>query len=203
MEEIWKEIPDYPDYKVSNFGNIMSKKYGDYRLLTPTPNSDGYLRVGLCKNNKHSTKRVHRLMAIAFIPNPENLSTVDHIDQNKTNNDLSNLRWATNYTQSMNKSNTRTDILETDPKERHNKLQSGYIQKIIDEKRFYCETCNISCQCKSVLENHYKTEIHNRILNFKPTTKHFCRECGVNCPSKSALERHMIGPKHKKRMENK
>ena len=203
MEEIWKVVDDCPDYKISNMCNVMSCKYNKKKLLSPTSDKNGYLRVGLRQNNKRMNFSVHRLMAIAFIPNPDNLPTVDHIDQNKTNNDLSNLRWATNYTQSMNKSNTRTDILETDPIERDRIITKEAQQRARDSKQFYCETCNVVCQCKSELEKHNKTEIHNRILNFKPTTKHFCRPCGSSLSCKSALKKHLNGSSHKKRMENK
>ena len=200
MEEIWKEIPDYPDYKISNIGNVMSKKYGDYRLLSPTQNKYGYLRVGLHQNNKTKQFSVHRLVAIAFIPNPENLSTVDHVDRNKTNNDLSNLRWASYKTQNDNRSNSRTDILETDPIERQKISSKDSQQRIIDSKRFYCETCNLACYSNYTLEKHNKSKSHLRILNFKPTTAHFCRECGVNCPSKHGLKRHIGGSTHKRIM---
>ena len=203
MEEIWKVVDDCPDYKISNMCNVMSCKYNKEKLLTPTPDKNGYMRLSLYQNNKRMNCSVHRLMAIAFIPNPENLPQIDHIDQNKTNNDLSNLRWATNYTQSMNKSNTRTDILETDPIERDRIITKESAQRAIDEKRFYCKTCNLAFQTNYSLEEHYKTEIHNRILNFKPTTKHFCRECGSSLSCKSALKKHLNGQKHKKRMENK
>ena len=60
----------------------------------------------------------------------------------------------------MNKSNTRTDILETDPKERSKICRKQSKQRIIDSKKYYCEMCNISCHCESVLENHYKTKKH-------------------------------------------
>ena len=201
--EIWKEIPDYPDYKVSNFGNIMSKKFGDWKKINPSPDTRGYNCVSLTKNKKKSTILVHRLLAIAFIPNPDNLPTVDHIDQNRSNNDLSNLRWASRYTQNMNTCRTRTDILETDPIERNKIILKESRQRAIDSKKYYCEMCNKAYDGNYSLQTHYKSKSHLKIINFKPTTKYFCSVCGRNCPSKSALERHMIGPKHKKRMENK
>ena len=203
MEEIWKVVDDYPDYKISNMGNIKSCKYNKEKLLSPTQNKYGYFRIGLHKNNKTKQFSVHRLVAIAFIPNPENLSTVDHVDRNKTNNDLSNLRWASYKTQNDNRSNTRTDILETDPIERNKIILKESRQRAIDSKKYYCEMCNKAYDGNYSLQTHYKSKSHLKIINFKPTTKYFCSVCGRNCPSKSALERHMIGPKHKKRMENK
>ena len=203
MEEVWKEIPDYPDYKVSNFGNIMSCKYNKEKLLKPYSNKKNYLCVSLRKNNKQSNIKVHRLIAIAFIPNPDNLPTVDHIDQNRKNNNLTNLRWATQYTQSMNRTNTRTDIDETDPKKRALIRSNESHQRSVDEKRFYCNTCNKAFHNNFTLQEHYTSPIHLRIINFKPTTKHFCRECGVSCRDKHGLTRHLNTPSHKKRMENK
>ena len=203
MEEIWKVVDDYPDYKISNMGNIKSCKYNKEKLLSPTQNKYGYFRIGLHKNNKTKQFSVHRLVAIAFIPNPENLSTVDHVDRNKTNNDLSNLRWASYKTQNDNRSNTRTDILETDPIERQRISSKESAQIRIDEKRFYCNTCNLAFHTNYSLERHYNSTSHLRILNFKPTTKHFCRPCGVSFKYNSELERHLNTPTHKKRMENK
>tara|TARA_R110002124_G_scaffold269297_1_gene437175 strand:+ start:103 stop:720 length:618 start_codon:yes stop_codon:yes gene_type:complete len=205
MEEIWKEIPDYRDYKVSNFGRVMSfNKNPDGNILKINPNQTGYLRISIYnKNNKRVTRFIHRLVALAFIPNPDNLPTVDHIDINKTNNNLSNLRWATRHDQNMNTCRTRHDILETDPIERDRICTKESKQRAIDEKRFYCEICNKAFHGNYKLQEHLGSPIHNRILNFKPTTKHFCIECGVNYPCKSALTTHMNTPSHKKRMENK
>ena len=171
MDEIWKEIPDYPDYKISNMCNVMSfMKYRDGKLL---------------------------------IPNPDNLPTVDHIDQNNQNNDLSNLRWASYKTQNMNKSNTRTDILETDPKERNRIILKESRQRTIASKKFSCEICNKAYDGNYSLQTHYKSKSHLKIINFKPTTKYFCSVCGVNCRDKHGFKSHMIGPKHKRIMENK
>lgn len=203
MEEIWKVVDDYPDYKISNMGNIKSCKYNKEKLLSPTQNKYGYLRVGLHQNNKTKQFSVHRLVAIAFIPNPENLSTVDHIDQNKTNNYLSNLRWASYKTQNDNRSNTRTDILETDPIERQRISSKESAQIRIDEKRFYCNTCNLAFHNQHGLERHLNSTSHLRILNFKPTTAHFCRPCGVSCKDKYVLESHNKSKRHKRIMENK
>ena len=96
----WKQIDEY-DYFVSNTGLVRNKKGV---ILKPTKNIKGYLRVGLYRNKKATKMRVHRLVALAFIPNLENKPQIDHIDSNPSNNDLSNLRWAT---PSENTSNCR------------------------------------------------------------------------------------------------
>jgi hypothetical protein len=94
-EEIWKTIEDYPNYDVSNFGNIRNNKTS--KLLKLQKNYSGYLKITLVSSNKKGSKNciVHRLVAKAFIPNFDNKPTVNHIDKNRMNNIVSNLEWAT------------------------------------------------------------------------------------------------------------
>ena len=102
MQEEFRKIEDYPMYSVSNFGNVRMEKNG--KLMKQRINPVGYKIVGLCPKpfTKQETIRVHRLVAIAFIPNPENKRNVDHIDNNRTNNNIENLRWATNSENGFN-----------------------------------------------------------------------------------------------------
>jgi hypothetical protein len=202
MEEVWKEIPDFPDYKISTLGNIMSKKSGDWVQLCPCPNTYGYMVIDLSKNNKRFQRRVNRLMGLTFLPNPDNLPTIDHIDMVRTNNHLSNLRWATYKTQSMNRITTRRDITEIDPVERQKLVAASNIKKNMDTKKYYCETCHMSFQCKSALKEHANSPTHLRILNFKPTSELCCIPCGLNFKDKWDRNRHINRPPHKKRMEN-
>lgn len=108
MKEIWKDIEGYEGlYQVSNLGQVkslertiivknckQSKTYPEC-IKIPFPNKKGYLRVQLYKNNKRRNLRVHRLVALAFIPNPDNKPKVNHIDGDPTNNVVSNLEWVT------------------------------------------------------------------------------------------------------------
>ena len=199
MEEEWKIIDGFPDYKISTLGNIMSKKWGDWRKLNPCPNKKGYMYVSLNKNTKRFRRRVQRLVAIAFLPNYYGLPQVDHKDRNKQNNSIYNLRWASAYTNSMNRSNTRTDIDEKEQKKRRLITDKQSYQRAVDEKRFYCETCNQPFHNNFTLQEHYTSPIHLRILNFKPTTAHYCRPCGVSCRDKHGLKKHIDTPSHKKR----
>ena len=91
--EIWKDCKGYEgSYQVSNLGRIWSIKRQKY--LKGCEDKDGYLRVNLtAKNGKVKTERVHRLVAIAFIPNPLGLPVVNHKDENKQNNMVDNLEW--------------------------------------------------------------------------------------------------------------
>ena len=94
---LWKEIEGYENYHVFEDGRVWSCKRN--RFLKGSINSARYLQVGL--NNKKI--KIHRLVGEAFIPNPENKPQIDHIDRNRTNNHVSNLRWVTRLENSQNK----------------------------------------------------------------------------------------------------
>jgi hypothetical protein len=93
MEEIWKDIPGYEGlYKVSNLGNVFSLRCK--RCLAQQTVKGGYLLVPLTPGKKRFWL-VHRLVAMAFIPNPDNLPEVNHKDENTANNRVENLEWCT------------------------------------------------------------------------------------------------------------
>jgi len=101
MKEEWKDIERYEGfYQISNLGCVKSlggwcgtaKRKEKIRSTSLT--HDGYVKVRLIHQEKDKTVRLHRLVAEAFIPNPENKSTVNHKDGNKQNNEVSNLEWA-------------------------------------------------------------------------------------------------------------
>jgi len=99
--ETWKPVVGYEGlYQVSDFGEVISLNYkhtGQSRVLKPMKDRKGYLNVNLYKNGKKKRQLVHRLVAQAFIDNPDNLPEVNHIDENKENNKVCsgmvNLEW--------------------------------------------------------------------------------------------------------------
>lgn len=103
MNEIWKDIPNYEgEYQISNLGRVKSfrksSKYGSPKeyFLKPTTRDNGYCNVTLYGKNGRHKFLVHRLVAQAFIPNPNNLPQVNHKDENPMNNEVDNLEWCTN-----------------------------------------------------------------------------------------------------------
>ena len=103
MMEIWKPIKNYENlYEISNLGRIRKiggkNQFGNYKvdkMITPYKNEKGYLRVGLSKNNQRKVIKLHRLVAEAYIPNPDNLPEINHKDGNKLHNCVDNLEWCT------------------------------------------------------------------------------------------------------------
>jgi len=89
--ETWRIIQDYPNYSVSSLGNVRNDKTGF--ILKPSVGSFGYLRVCLYGYLKKKDLRIHRLVGLAFIENPNNYRELDHINGDKKNNSVSNLRW--------------------------------------------------------------------------------------------------------------
>ena len=122
-DEEWKSVVGYEGlYEVSNKGNVkalerlvwnnggLQRKHE--RMLSPSANKFGYKCVSLCKNGKVHRRTIHRIVAEAFIPNPNNKPNVDHIDTNPSNNEVSNLRWVTQSENAMNEL-TRVHISES------------------------------------------------------------------------------------------
>lgn len=140
MQEIWKDIPEYKGYyQVSNLGRVKGLKYTFWatrqfrtlpeRILKPNKNKSGYYYVVLHKNRKGKTWKVHRLVALAFIPNPDNKPCVDHIDTNTTNNNVENLRWCT-HKENINNPLTKQKLIKsgvyTITQEMRERAKKGY-----------------------------------------------------------------------------
>lgn len=126
MKEIWKDIHGYEQrYQVSNIGRIKSlkrvcKRGNNHKpvnecILKPG-NNKGYMTVALSKNGNVKYFQVHRLVAEAFIPNPDNLPCVNHKDENSLNNNVDNLEWCTySYNNSYNELARKKGVLKRIP----------------------------------------------------------------------------------------
>jgi hypothetical protein len=102
--EIWKDVVGYEGiYKVSNYGLVkrvskirgVNLKYREEYYLVPTDNGKGYFRIKLSNNGKSKRVMLHRIIAEAFINNPENKKCVNHINHNRKDNRIENLEWCT------------------------------------------------------------------------------------------------------------
>lgn len=105
MKEVWKDITEYEGvYQVSNLGRVKSldriiinkngrKRLRKGKILNSLMNKSGYFKVCLYKDNNIKNMYIHQLVAKAFIPNPNNLHEVNHIDEDKSNNVVDNLEW--------------------------------------------------------------------------------------------------------------
>jgi len=104
-------IPDYDNYTIYENGDIYSKvRKGGGGKLKQTLTVNGYYSVGLTKDSITKKFNIHRLLGICFIPNPDNKPMIDHIDRDKTNNNLSNLRWVTCSENNLNKEKSKPTI---------------------------------------------------------------------------------------------
>lgn len=165
MEEIWKDIKGYEGlYQVSNLGRVRSldrtvsycgrtRKFFGKILIEDDESIQSYQRyvsVDLCKNGGERHYLVHRLVADAFLPNPENKPTVNHINGHKHNNHLDNLEWAT---WSENNSHAfRIGLNTTDP----NKSGATKVSNEVTSKPVYCVETDIMyksiSECARVLD---------------------------------------------------
>lgn len=119
MSEIWRDIAGYDGlYQVSNLGRVRRlHKHTPPRISKALPNRGGYLCVALCRGNKSKTCTIHRLVAMAFVSNPDNKPEVNHINGIKTDNRAENLEWCT---RSENTRHALTTGLMTQGEERYN-----------------------------------------------------------------------------------
>lgn len=94
MEEIWKDIPEYDGYyQASNLGRIKSLWYKKEKILKQNEDGQGYLQIFLCKDGKKKIFKVHKLIALTFIPNPNKFPVINHKNEIKSDNRVENLEW--------------------------------------------------------------------------------------------------------------
>lgn len=96
--EIWKSIPEYPNYQISNLGRVKSLASTTPMIRKIELNRGGYQHVKLRRDGKNKLVRVHRLVANSFVPNLNHFDQIDYIDGDKQNNNFKNLRWCSKST---------------------------------------------------------------------------------------------------------
>lgn len=141
MNEVWKPIKNYEElYEVSNLGNVRSFKYNRIIVLKPHYTNKKYFAVGLYKKSKIKTFQVHRLVAEAFIPNPENKPQVNHINGIKTDNRVENLEWCTNQENVIHAFKTGLEIVKRGGEHHSSKKVNQYDLNGNFIKRWDCIT---------------------------------------------------------------
>jgi hypothetical protein len=131
------EVEGFPNYLIYKDGRVFSNKRN--KFLKSNINRDGYMVVYLYDNGKVKTCKVHRLVGIAYIPNPENKRCIDHINRNKTDNRLENLRWATDSENMINSGVQKNNKLGL--KNIRKTKENSYQIIITRNKNKYSKTC--------------------------------------------------------------
>lgn len=161
--EMWRPIVGFPKYEVSNTGKVRSLDYrhtGVTKELRQKTDKDGYKAVRLFWNGKDKHFLVHRIVAMAFIDNPNDLPQINHIDENKGNNNIDNLEWCTakhNNNHGTKKQRLRNTLSEVMPEKLGQPIvcvETGVVYKTIAEcgEKMGLDPGNIS----HVLRGHYK-----------------------------------------------
>ena len=125
--ERWCKIDEYENYSVSTFGKVRNDT--TKKILKIRIDTHGYYIVNLCKDGEAKTSRIHKLVAKAFLTNPQNKKCIDHIDRNPLNNHFLNLRFATHSENAMNKSkrsDNTSNYIGVDFDKRSNKYRARY-----------------------------------------------------------------------------
>lgn len=155
MEEIWKPIPGFDGYEVSNFGNVRSFKRNNVCVLKPSITSGGYLQVNLCKNGKVYPGRIHKLVLLAFVgPRPEGLE-ICHGPGGPSYNRLDNLRYDTHI----------ANMQETKRASGPSSLGSKIERKYLGQRRYHrakrIRSDFLSGVTKQELAERYNTSMSN------------------------------------------
>ena len=116
MTEEWRQVDEFPIYSISNYGRLRNDITGN--ILKGGFDKNGYRQATICYNNKQYNRRICRLVAIAFLPNPDNLPMVNHKDENKQNDYVNNLEWCNatynnNYGNRSQQTRKRVECIET------------------------------------------------------------------------------------------
>jgi len=126
-----KIIPDFPNYMVSKKGDVYNVR--NKRIIKPILNKNGYVYVTLCVSGKKKNRYIHTLVAKCFIDNPENKLFVNHIDGNKTNNNIDNLEWCTQSENTKHYYNNKTSVRSNDSKDHYGSGENSEVSEKSDE----------------------------------------------------------------------
>ena len=160
--EIWRKIEGYEGlYEVSNLGQVRSFYSGEAKVLKPSIDKDGYLKVNLYKNKKLYRKLIHRLVATAFIPNLDNKPQVNHIDGNKQNNAVSNLEWCTRIENIQH--SWETGLRNEETKKKMSEANKGKLagEKNPKSRKVICITTGETFNCIREAEEKYNIAHQN------------------------------------------
>jgi hypothetical protein len=137
INEVWRSIDGYLNYQVSNIGRVRNTETG--KIFKPSVNSNGYYNVVLRKDGKPYNHKVHRLVAHEFLENPEVTQklNVDHIDRNKLNNQVTNLRYATQSQNMMNRTKSQNTTSKYKGVNFHKKSQKWVAQIQLNNKNLH------------------------------------------------------------------
>ena len=172
--EIWKSIKGYENYEVSNTGKVRSTKYKKPRIMKQSLQTSGYRIIPLSHNGIRSTKYIHRLMAEAFIPNPEDLPTVLFRDRDKNNITLENLKWGTQEEALANYHNTK-DIIPTSQPDKPYQITKGTKKHeiytlLLEDPSLGCRKLAELVNCHEMYANQIKRELTQKGY-IKPNAK--------------------------------
>lgn len=124
-------------YKINRKGEVWSIRQN--RMMIPRTSDDGYLKTSLIKENDYGLTRhtcfIHRLIAIQYIPNPDNLPEIDHIDRQRQNNELSNLKWCSRIENANNKTTNIANLTENEQEERKEALRKYKAEWAMNKRR--------------------------------------------------------------------
>lgn len=154
------EVNGFENYLIYEDGSIFSKKRN--KFLKNLHHSDGYLQVSLCKDGKVKHFLIHRLIGLHYIPNPNSYPEIDHIDRNKLNNSIDNLRWCDRSINNQNKGLFTNNKLGISNIHYHKSKEIYIFKKTINGKSHEKRFTNLEDAIK------YKEEYLNQLL--LPTT---------------------------------
>ena len=172
MSENWKSIDEYENYEISDHGNV--KNITTNKILKPSIDSNGYYKLSLYKNKIKTTSKIHRLVAHAFLDNHDDKLCVDHIDRDKLNNHISNLRYATNSENSSNRtigSNNTSGTTGVDFRKDKNKWRARIIKEGRQINLGFFETKEEAIEARSRAEEKYFKEFRpQNVYNISNST---------------------------------